>query len=153
MIEIFKIFLLAMTPVGELRASLPAGILFYGLDWKIVFLVSLLGNLVPVVFLLLLLGPVSNRLSKNFLIFNKFFDWLFERTRKKTSERIKKYGEIALISFVAIPLPFTGAWTGAIAAFLFGIPFKKAFLLIAAGVIIAGIIVLTLIQTKLLWLI
>ena len=152
MVEAVKTFLLAMTPVGELRVALPMGIIIYDLNWKLALLVSVLGNLVPVVFLLLFLGPIFKWLSNNFSIFNKFFNWLFERTRKKTGSKIEKYGNIALISFVAIPLPLTGAWTGAIAAFLFGIKFKKAFPLIALGVLIAGIIVLTLIQTGL-WLI
>jgi len=153
MVEIIKTFLLAMTPVGELRVALPAGIFLYGLNWKIAFLISVLGNLIPAVLLLLFLGPVSKWLSNNFLFFNKFFSWLFERTRKKTNNRIKKYGDIALISFVAIPLPFTGAWTGAIAAFLFNIKFKRAFPLIALGIVIAGAIVLTIIKAGLLWLI
>lgn len=153
MAEILNVFLLAMTPIGELRAALPAGILFYDLSWETAFLVSVVGNLVPVVFLLLLLGPVSKWLSDNFLICKRLFDWIFERTRRKTNNRMKKYGDVALISFVAIPLPFTGAWTGAIAAFLFGVKFKKAFLLIGLGVLISALIVLTLIQTKVLWLI
>lgn len=145
-------FLLAMTPIGELRLALPSGVLIYGLDFKWAFLISVIGNLVPVVFLLLLLDPVSEILSR-WIVFKRFFDWLFERTRKKSEERISKYGAIALISFVAIPLPFTGAWTGAIIAFLFNIPFKKAFPLISLGVIIAGVIVSILIKVGLLWLI
>jgi len=140
-----------MTPIGEIRASLPVALTIYNLDWKSALFVSIIGNMVPVVFLLLLLSPVSQWLS-NYSFFKRFFDWLFQRTRKKTSSRMERYGDIALISFVAIPLPFTGAWTGAIAAFLFGVPFKKAFALILSGVIIAGVIVLLLIETGLLWL-
>jgi len=152
MAEIIKTFLLAMTPVGELRVALPVAVAIHNLDWRLAFLVSVLGNLIPIVFLLLLLGPVSKWLSSSFLIFNKFFDWLFKKTRKKTGRGMEKYGDIALISFVAVPLPLTGAWTGAIAAFLFGVSFKKAFLLITLGVLISGIIVLTLTQAGL-WLI
>ena len=150
--EIVKTFFLAMTPVGELRASLPVALTMYNMNWPLAFFVSVLGNLVPIVFMLLFLGPVSKWLSLRFKICNRFFFWLFERTKKKSSARIEKYGSIALVSFVAIPLPFTGAWTGSIAAFLFGIPFKKAFPLIAVGVVIAGIIVLLLTQTSI-WLI
>ena len=153
MLDILKIFLMAMAPVGELRVALPVGILAYGLEDHIAFLVSVLGNLVPVFFLLLLLGPISRFLSQNCIVFEKFFNWLFERTRRKTGAKITKYGAIALIGFVAIPLPFTGAWTGAIAAFLFGIPLKKAFPLISLGVIIAGVIVLILTKVGALWLI
>lgn len=147
MAGIIETFFLAMTPIGELRASLPVALTVYNMNWLLAFLVSVIGNLVPVVILLLFLGPVSQWLSLKFKICNKFFSWLFERTRKKSSARIEKYGSIALVSFVAIPLPFTGAWTGAIAAFLFNIPFKKSFPLISLGVVIAGIIVLLLTQT------
>ncbi len=147
MTGVIETFFLAMTPVGELRVSLPVALTVYNMNWLAAFLVSVVGNLVPIVFLLLFLGPVSDWLSLKFKVFNKFFSWLFERTRKKSSARIEKYGSIALISFVAIPLPFTGAWTGAVAAFLFNVPFKKAFPLISAGVVIAGAIVLLLTQT------
>lgn len=153
MLEILKTFLLAMTPIGELRVALPVAITLYNINWVWAFFISVLGNLVPIVFLLLFLEPVSRWLSDNSKFFQRFFIWLFERTRKKSSPGIKKYGEIALISFVAIPLPLTGAWTGTVVAFLFGIPFKKAFLLIASGVVIAGGIVLALTQLGLLWLI
>jgi uncharacterized membrane protein len=147
MMEILKTFFLAMTPIGELRASLPVALTMYHMDWAVAFLVSVLGNLVPAALLLLFLRPVSEWFSLKFKTCSRFFDWLFERTKRKTGGRISKYGEIALVSFVAIPLPFTGAWTGAIAAFLFDIPFKKAFPLIAAGVAIAGLIVLILTKT------
>ena len=153
MIEAIKTFLLAMTPIGELRVALPIALTLYNMNWAWAFFISVLGNLVPIVFLLLFLEPVSKWLSDNFKFFQRFFTWLFERTRRKSSFRLEKYGPIALISFVAIPLPLTGAWTGTIVAFLFGIPFKKAFSLISLGVVIAGAIVLALIQLGLLWLI
>lgn len=153
MTEIIKTFFLAMTPIGELRIALPVALTIYNMNWLLAFFVSVVGNLVPVIFLLLFLGLVSKWFSDNFKFCNKFFNWLFERTRKKSNSRMEKYGAIALISFVAIPLPFTGAWTGAIIAFLFDIPFKKAFPLIALGVVIAGGIVLGLTQLGLLWLI
>lgn len=135
-------FLLAMTPIGELRVSLPVALTVYQLNWGIAYLISVIGNLVPVVFLLLFLKPISNWLSKNFKFFQKFFFWFFEKTRKKYNSRMEKYGYPALIVFVAIPLPITGVWTGSLIAFLFGIPFQKAFSLITFGVIIAGLIVL-----------
>jgi len=153
MTEILKTFFLAMMPIGELRFALPVALSIYDMNWALAFFVSIIGNLAPVVFLLLFLGPISKWFSHNFKICSKFFNWLFERTRKKSNSRIEKYGCLAIISFVAIPLPFTGAWTGAIVAFLFNIPFKKAFPLIALGVVIAGGIVLGLTQLGLIWLI
>ena len=74
-------------------------------------------------------------------LMNKFLNWLFERTRKKTKDKIEKYGDLALIIFVAIPLPNTGAWTGTLAAWLFGIPTNRALINIFYGVLIAGVIV------------
>lgn len=71
----------------------------------------------------------------------KLFDWLFERTRRKLNNQVAKYGYWALAIFVAIPLPATGAWTGALAAFVFGLPRKKSFLAILLGVCMAAIIV------------
>lgn len=137
----FQTFLLAMTPLGELRVALPVALSVYKMHWIIAFWVAVFGNLVPVVFLLLFLEPVSNFLSRHCKIFKYLFDWLFKKTRQRANHRIQKYGYPALVLFVAIPLPITGAWTGSLIAFLFNIPFKKAFPLIAAGVAIAGLIV------------
>ncbi len=134
-------FLLAMTPVGELRLSLPLALTVYNLNWGVAFLISVIGNLVPVIVILLFLKPLSNWLSRNFKIWQRFFSWLFERTREKHQSKIKKYGYPALILFVAIPLPITGGWTGSLVAFLFDVPFKKAFPLITIGIVIAGFIV------------
>jgi len=138
---IIQTFLLAMTPVGELRVAIPTGIYIHYLTWQTAYIISVIGNLVPVVFLLLFLEPVSIFLSKHFKIFKKFFDWLFERTRKKSASKIKKYGYPTLVLFVAIPLPLTGAWTGSAIAFLFNIPFKIALPLISLGVLISGLLV------------
>ncbi len=95
----------------------------------------------PVVLLLLFLEKISNYLSKKSKTFQRFFLWLFGRTRDKYSHRMKKYGQLALVAFVAVPLPLTGAWTASLVAFLFGIPFKKSFASISLGVITAGLIV------------
>jgi len=141
--SIIQIFLLAMTPIGELRLAIPTGIYIHYLNWQTAYIVSVIGNLIPVVFLLLFLEPVSKFLSKHFRVFKRFFDWLFIRTRKKSASKIKKYGYPALVLFVTIPLPMTGAWTGSVVAFLFGIPFKTAFPLIALGVLISGLIVVS----------
>ena len=109
--------------------------------WECV-LISIIGNMLPIIPLLLILDPFSRYLSK----FNKprkFFDWLFSRTRKR-SQIVERYKMLGLTAFVAIPLPVTGAWTGAIAAFLFGIRFKHAILAILLGVLIAATIVTSL---------
>ena len=135
-------FLLSMTPFGEIRVAIPIALTIFRLDWILAYFISVLGNLVPVALIILFLEPISAWLSKSFKIFRKFFSWLFERTRQRYTSKVEKYGSLALILFVAIPLPVTGGWTGALIAFLFGIPFKKAFPLITLGVMTAGLIVL-----------
>lgn len=141
MLPELQVLLLAMAPISELRGAIPVGVVGLHLPFWEVFLISFFGNLIPVVFLLIFLEPLANFLSKHFSIFQKFFDWLFQRTRKNIAPSIEKYGKKALVIFVGIPLPITGGWTGSIAAFLFGISFKVAFPLISLGVLIAGGIV------------
>jgi uncharacterized membrane protein len=139
--DIVKIFLTAMTPIGELRASIPLGLTILHQPWFLVFIISVIGNMIPPVFILWLFPKVSGWLMSHSKLMNRFLNWLFERTRKKAYDKIEKYGDLALIIFVAIPLPNTGAWTGTLAAWLFGIPMKRALPNILYGVIIAGIIV------------
>lgn len=134
--------LIAMTPFGELRASIPVAIFAYKMNPLQALILSVTGNMVPVFPLLIFLEKVSDWLRK-YRIFDASFEWLFSRTRRyNRDERIDKYGSLALIPIVAIPLPITGAWTGCVIAFVFGIRHRYAFATILAGVLIAGIIVL-----------
>lgn len=131
----------AMLPISELRGAIPLALGVYKMSVGTAYLLSVLGNIIPVIFLLWLLEPVSKFLMKHSAIFNKFFTWLFERTRRRHKAAIQKWGPIALVFFVAIPLPITGGWTGSVVAFVFGIPFKKALPLIFLGILIAGVVV------------
>lgn len=140
-------FFIAMIPIGELRASIPIALSTYHMNIFETYVISVLGNMVPAVAILWILEPVSRFLMSRFRLFNRFFSWLFSRTRKRHSKRFEKYEGFALISFVGIPLPITGAWTGALIAFVFGIPPKRAFLHVLIGVLIAGIIVTTVYET------
>lgn len=147
--EIFKNFppeaataLIAMIPIAELRVALPVALLVYGISFWAALFWSVLGNMVPIFFIAFLLRPAANFLTKHCGLARRFFDWWFGRVRKKFEKGILKYGiNLALVLFVAIPLPITGAWSGAVAAYLFGIPPRRALILITIGVIIAGIIV------------
>lgn len=132
---------IAMLPVFELRGAIPVAIGVYGMTPGRAFVLGVAGNMVPVLPLLTLLGPVSDWLSRHSRQFERFFDWLFARTRRRGEERYRRWGALALIPFVAIPLPVTGAWTGCAAAFVFGIPTRYAFPTILLGVGIAGVIV------------
>jgi uncharacterized membrane protein len=110
------------------------------MTWQKAYIIAVIGNFLPVIPILLFLGVVSEWLTSRYKIFDRFFGWLFERTRRK-SKLIERFEAIGLILFVAIPLPITGAWTGCVAAFLFKIPLKQAIPAISAGILISGIIV------------
>ncbi len=137
--ELVIIFVAAL-PIFELRGSIPLALYTFGFDPLTAFSLSVVGNMIPVIPLLLFLEPVSNYLRR-WRIGDIFFTWLFERTHRKHNAEFEKYGSIGLAIFVGIPLPATGAWTGCAAAFIFGFKFKNAFLAILAGVIIAGVVV------------
>lgn len=135
--DAWVVFLISSLPIVELRGSIPVGHIFQ-MNPVTVFVLSVVGNMVPVPLILLFLGPVSN-FCMRFPAGKKFFDWLFTRTRRKSAD-IEKYETLGLTIFVAIPLPATGAWTGAMAAFLLGMSFRHAMVSILMGVLIAGII-------------
>lgn len=138
--EILTLFI-SMIPVGELRSSIPIAINIYGLSPLSAFFWSVLGNILISIVLLLILEPISHFLDSHFYLINRFFNWLFERTRKRHSQKFENWGSLALIAFVAIPLPMTGVWSGCLAAFVFGVPFKKSFPSVALGALIAGVVV------------
>lgn len=131
-----------MLPISELRGAIPLALIVYEMPIWSAFLLAILGNLIPVILIIWFLNLLINKfLIHRIYIFNRFFSWLFERTQRKYSKKFERWRDLALVILVAIPLPFTGAWTGALAAFVFGIPIKRAFPLIALGVLIAGAIV------------
>ena len=126
-------------PILELRGGIPVAMTLFDLTWYYAFLLAIIGNLLPVPFILLFLDAATRILSR-VRFFDRILNWLFERTRRR-GKIIQKYKRVGLILFVAIPLPVTGAWTGSLAAVLFGVKFKHAFLSILIGVLIAGAIV------------
>lgn len=130
-------FLLAMTPLGELRMAIPMGLAFYNLNPVTVYFFSVLGNIFAVFLVLVFLSSVSR-----WSFCERLFGWLFNRTRKNHYDKVNKYGLWLLPLFVAIPLPGTGGWTAAFIAFVFGMSLKKAFPLISLGILFAGLIVL-----------
>ena len=131
--------IVAALPLSELRGAIPLAFLSLKIPLSKAIFLSILGNVVPVIPLLLFLEPVTERL-RHLRLWRSFFDYLFERTRRKAT-LVEKYEALGLALFVAIPLPVTGAWTGCIAASLFKIRFRYAFLAICVGVCIAAIIV------------
>jgi len=133
------VLVISALPIFELRGALPVAINLFHFPWHYALLLAIIGNLVPVPFILLFLNAISRLLSK-IGIFNRMLQWLFEHTRRR-GKIIERYERIGLTLFVAIPLPVTGAWTGSLAAVLFGLRFKHAFLSISIGIFIAGVIV------------
>ena len=129
---------LAMLPISELRGAIPYAIA-QGIPWPQAYVVSVLANFIAVVPVVYLLGPVSEWL-RHVDLFDRFFNWLFARTRRK-GKLIERFEALGLILFVAIPLPVTGAWTGAAAAFVFGVRKPLALVCIFTGICIAGVIV------------
>ncbi len=136
-----KTILLAITPINELRGTIPVAIsVFHLAPFKALFL-AWIGNMIPIFFLLWFWKNLAGYLMKKSKLINGFFNWLFNRTRQRFYKKYSLYGDLALILLVAIPLPFTGAWTGTVAAFVFGIPYWRSLGLIFLGVVIAGLVV------------
>ena len=132
------VLITAALPISELRGAIPLALSF-GMPLAKAFWLSVLGNSLIVAPALFLFEPVSTRLRR-FKLWSRFFDWLFERT-KRNSDSVQKYEALGLAIFVAIPLPMTGAWSGVVAASLFKIRFRYAFPAIVLGVFGAGVIV------------
>ena len=134
------VMIMAALPIAELRLSLPLALVVYDMNPLRAYFLSVVGNMVPIVPILLLFGPM-HALLDNVWPFKPFFAWLLARVEKHRG-RFERWGALALISFVAIPLPVTGAWTGSVAAFVFKVRKREAFVLLLLGVMIAGCVVM-----------
>jgi uncharacterized membrane protein len=132
------VILLGAIPLFEARYAIPAAII-YGFPPPVAFALGIIGNILPVIPLLLFLEPVSRWLSAHSPTMAGFFSWLFARTRRYDAT-VTRWGAYALFFFVAIPLPFTGTWSGCALAFVFGIPFSRAFPAIVIGAVTAALI-------------
>ncbi|MBF4695108.1 COG2426 family protein [Fusibacter ferrireducens] len=137
----FKVIFTAALPVIEIKGAIPLGLSLGMNPWH-TLLISLLGSIMPVPFILFGIRPVFNWL-KHAAFFRKITDRIESKTLNK-SHRIQKYGVWGLFLFVAIPLPGTGVWTGSLAAVLLDIRFKWAFPAILIGNLVAGIIIFSL---------
>jgi uncharacterized membrane protein len=133
------VFLVSILPVFELRGALPVGINIFGIAWYWAFLLAVLGNILPVPFLLLFFNAVARQLRK-IAFFNRILTWITERSEKR-GKAVEKGGWVGLMLFVALPVPGTGAWTGSFIAVILGMKFVRAFTAILVGVLVAGAIV------------
>ncbi|MDD3642131.1 MAG: small multi-drug export protein [Candidatus Krumholzibacteria bacterium] len=129
-------FVIAMLPISELRGAIPYALAAGKMHWLESYIITVAGNFVPVIPILLSLERVSERLMK-YPALRRFFEWFFERAKRRGG-LVARFEAIGLTLFVAVPLPVTGAWTGCAAAVLFGIPLRLAVPAILLGIMIAG---------------
>ena len=137
--KIIMTFLISMVPVVELRGAIPIGVA-HGLNFWVAIAVSIVGNLVPVPFIIIFIRKIFAWLRTKSAWLNGLVTRLENRALKKT-DTVRKFKFWGLFIFVAIPLPGTGAWTGALVAAMLEMRVKDAFPAIALGVLTAGIIV------------
>lgn len=137
------IFLISMVPLVELRGAIPVAV---GMQLPLVpsYIIAVLGNMIPVPFIFLFARKVLEW-GKDKKIIGGFFTWCLEKGQKGGEKLTAKAGRgvyFALLLFVGIPLPGTGAWTGTLAASFLNLDFRKSVIYVMAGVILAGIIML-----------
>jgi len=134
-----KVLFLAAVPLFEQKASIPLGIYEYNINPVSVFLLTFIGSLLPVPFILIFFNKIFQWLGR-YKLFSGIYN-LIDRKISKNKSKFEKFEEVALITFIAIPLPTTGVWTGtAIAAFL-KLDFKKSVMCAVVGSFICGIII------------
>ena len=137
--EWLQVFFLSAVPLIEMKGAIPLGINVYNINPIAVFLISFLGSLLPVPFVLIFFNKIFIWLGK-YKFFSGFYN-LIDRKITKNKSKFEKFEEIALITFIAIPLPTTGVWTGtAIAAFL-KLDFKRSVMCAVVGSFICGLII------------
>lgn len=135
------VFIISLLPILELRGGLIAATLL-GLDPIPSYIISIIGNILPVPFILLFINKILAAMRKSKVkFFNKIVTWLDGKVEKHKSQ-IEKYGYLGLVLFVGIPLPGTGAWTGCLIASVLELDRKKSFLATLLGIFVASIIMM-----------
>ncbi|MEM0231284.1 MAG: small multi-drug export protein [Candidatus Woesearchaeota archaeon] len=142
--------ILSMLPISEVRGGIPLAICS-GSGWLEAFLICTAFNILIIFPLFFFLDYLNNILLK-IKWYEHFFNRQLNSARRKVQPSVKKYGWLGLILFVGIPLPFTGAYTGTLAAWALGMERKKAILSISLGVLMAGVIVTIVTLSGISWL-
>ena len=145
------VFIISVLPLIELRGARPVGAAL-GLEWYFNLPLAIIGNLLPIPFILLFITKIFDWMAK-FKIFRPIIEWLRKKADKHSSRVLGEDAEIndasrkmpigifiGLMMFVALPIPGTGAWSGALVAALFNLPKKQSMLAITIGVLICGVI-------------
>lgn len=143
--KILLTFLISMVPIVELRGAVPIGV-GMGVNPFLALAVSIIGNMIPVPFIFFFARKFLEW-GKGKKLIGKFCKWVLkkgEKGGKKLTEKAGRSTYVALLLFVGIPIPGTGAWTGTLAASLLDLDFKKSSIAVICGVVLAGIIMLSL---------
>lgn len=132
--------LVALIPSVELSVALPLGVLRFQLPVWQAYLSAVAGSFTAALIVFALADPVTRYWRSRLRWVDRIVSWVFARTRGKFTQKYERYGELALLLLVAfpLPLPFSGAWSASLAAWLFGIPQRRALPLIALGLLFAG---------------
>ena len=138
--EIAQIIFWTFVPMMELRLSIPLGILKMEMNWLLVFCVAVIANIVLGMLVFVMLEWIIKILTAIPFV-NTLWEKYVDKTQHKIQKTVEKYGEWAIAIFIGIPLPGSGVYTGAVAAFLIGLNEKKFFIANIIGVLIAGVIV------------
>ncbi len=137
------VFIISLMPILELRGGLLAAALL-GMNPVTSYIISIIGNIIPVPFILLLITKILAWMRKSKVtLFNKVANWLDEKVEKHKGQ-IEKFGYLGVILFVGIPLPGTGAWTGSLIASVLELDKKKTFISVMIGIFMASIIMMLL---------
>ena len=130
---------LSVLPISELRGAIPYAVA-HGVPLAAAFLIAVGCNILVAPFAFLFLGTLHSLLYR-WAFYARIFDRFVLRVRAKVSAPVERYGYWGLLAFVAVPLPITGAWTGALGAWVLGMRRRKSMVYIALGVLVAGVIV------------
>lgn len=133
------LFILSGVPGTEIRLSIPYAMTMMDMPVSRIYAIAVIGNFIIVVLGLLIIKRLEVILRKIHII-DIFLTFIFKYTRDKTKVKYKKYGSLALIIIVTIPFPGSGAWTGAIATYIFDIPYKYSLPSILTGIMIQALI-------------
>jgi len=143
---IFILSLITFIPTLELRASIPVGVLFLNLNWILVFAICWIVN-VLLGFIVFYFIEHIVALAVRIPLLNRFYAYYVARVQKKISKNVDKYGSLGVAVFIGIPLPGSGVYSGALAAYLIGMNFRKFILPNIIGVTIAAIAVTAIVMT------
>ena len=144
----FQIFFGSMVPFLESRYIIPYAMWEFNWAWWEAFPLAIIGNIIPIPFVLIFFKYIEKFLKK-YDFWSNIMNKIFERTRRRANKKIERFETLGLLLFVAIPLPFTGAWTGSLIAYLFDLNFYKSLIVILLGIIISVSIMIILYSTGL----